>query len=108
MKLQVTLFHKDNKYKPVSTIVEVESMNYYNSHKAEVQKKAIEEIGRVRYLTPSELIKEGYTKIKVREYDLVEIKKQEELRHKINLIKYIEKKRREKKRKKTLDTMCQM
>lgn len=44
MKLQVTLFHKDNKYKPMSTIVEVESMDYYNSHKAEIQKKAMKEM----------------------------------------------------------------
>lgn len=97
MKLQVTLFHKENKYKPISTIVEVESMDYYNSHKAEIQKKAMENCGHARYLTPSQLIEQGYTKVKVREYDLAEIKKQEELRHKINLIKYIEKQRKEKK-----------
>ena len=62
MKIQITLFHKDNKYKPMSTILEVESMEYYEEHKAELQKKAMLNIGHQRYLTPQEIIKNGFTK----------------------------------------------
>ena len=40
MKLQVTLFDKNKKYKPMSTIVEIESMEYYEQNKGEVQKRA--------------------------------------------------------------------
>lgn len=99
MKLQVTVFHNENKYKPMSTIVEIESMEYYKEHKQEVQKRALENIGHQRYLTPNEIIKSGYTKVKVREYDKEKIQEQQELQHKINLIKYYERKRQEKEQK---------
>ncbi len=92
----MTVFHKDNKYKPLSTILEVDSMQYYNTHKAEVQRKALANIGHFRHLTPQELIKQGYTKIKTREYDLNKIQEQQELKHRINLIKYVEKQRQNK------------
>lgn len=97
MKLQVTVFHKENKYKPMSTILEVESMDYYNEHKAEIQKRALQNIGHQRYLTPQEIIKNGYTLIKVREYDLEKIQAENEHKHKVNLLKYIQKHREEEK-----------
>lgn len=96
MKIQVTLYHKDNTYKPMSTLIEVESMEYYEQHKAELQKKALQNIGHQRYLTPSEIISRGFTKVKVREYDTEKIKAQQEYQHKVNLIKYMERKRKEK------------
>ena len=99
MKIQITLFHKDNKYKPMSTILEVESMEYYEEHKAELQKKAMLNIGHQRYLTPQEIIKNGFTNVKVREYDIDKIKAQQEFQHKVNLIKYLERKRKEKEQK---------
>ena len=37
MKLQVTFFHNEGKYKPVSTIIEVESIEQYEQHKAQEQ-----------------------------------------------------------------------
>ena len=99
MKIQITLFHKDNKYKPMSTILEVESMEYYEEHKAELQKKAMLNIAHNRKTTPQELLKQGYTKVKVREYDIKKIKAQQEYQHKVNLIKYIERKRKENEQK---------
>ena len=96
MKIQITFFQKDNKYKPVSTLLEVESMEYYEQHKAETQKRALLNIAHQRKTTPKELIDQGYTKIKVREYDIEKIKAQQEYQHKVNLIKYIERKRKEK------------
>lgn len=97
MKLQVTFFHKEGTYKPVSTIVEIESIEYYNQHTAEVQKRAIENIAHYRKMLPSELIKQGYTKVKVREYDLEKIKAQQEYQHKLNLIKKMYKEREQRK-----------
>ena len=99
IKIQLTFFQKENKYKPISTLLDVESMDYYTSHKVELQKRALLNIAHQRKTTPQELLKQGYTKIKVREYDLEKIKAQQEYQHKVNLIKYIERKRKENEQK---------
>ena len=44
IQLQVTLFDKSNKYKPISTIVKVESISYYKEHSQEVRHQAIVKI----------------------------------------------------------------
>lgn len=95
MKLQVTFFHNEGKYKPMSTILEIENMQEYNNNKAEIQKKALLTIGHYRHQTPQEIIKNGYTKVKIREYDIEKIKAQQEQQHRVNLLKYIERKRKE-------------
>ena len=69
MKLQVTLFATNGKYRPISTLINIESMEDYNEHKREYQKKAILNICHNRRTTWEELQKDSYTKIKVREYD---------------------------------------
>ena len=97
MKLQVTFFHNEGKYKPVSTVIEVESIEQYEQHKAQEQKRALINIAHYRYTTPQDLIKQGYTKVKVREYDINKIKEQQELQHRVNLLKYYARKRAEKK-----------
>lgn len=51
MKIQITFFQKDNKYKPVSTLLEVESMEYYEQHKAETQRRALLNIAHNRKTT---------------------------------------------------------
>ena len=79
MKLQITLFSNTGKYKPMSTIVEVESMEDYNNRKSEVQKRAIENICHQRYTTWNNLKKDGFTQIKVREYDLEKIAQQKKV-----------------------------
>ena len=99
MKIQVTFFQKENKYKPISIVLDVESMNYYTSHKVELQRRALLNIAHQRKTTPKELINQGYIKIKVREYDKEKIKEQQEYQHKVNLIKYIERKRKENEQK---------
>lgn len=68
IKMQVTLFDKDNKYKPLSTLIEVESLDAFQKNKKEYLKKAIINISAKRYLTISELKKQGFTSLKVREY----------------------------------------
>lgn len=37
IQLQITLFDKNNRYKPISTLVNVESVRYYNEHSTEVK-----------------------------------------------------------------------
>jgi hypothetical protein len=66
--MQVTLFDKSNKYRPISTLIEVNSIEEYNNNKKEYQQKAVQKIAAKRYLTISELKKQGYTSRKVREY----------------------------------------
>ena len=68
IKMQVTLFDKENKYKPISTLIEVKSIEEYNNNKQEYNKKAVQKIAAKRYLSISELKKQGYTRLKVREY----------------------------------------
>ena len=97
MKLQVTFFHNESKYKPVSTIIEVESIEQYEQHKAQEQRRALMNIAHYRHTTPQDLIKEGYTKVKTREYDIDKIKEQQEFQHKVNLLKYYARQRAEKK-----------
>ena len=79
--LQVTLFDVTGKYKPISTLIEVESVEYYKEHSKEVKQKAIQKICNQRYLSGKELVKLGYKKIKVRNYTLwkqIQEKKKEE------------------------------
>ena len=68
IRLQVTLFDTNNKYKPISTRVNVESVEYYKQHTKETRQKAIEKICAKRYTTPKQLAKNGYNQIKVRVY----------------------------------------
>lgn len=68
IRLQVTLFDTNNKYKPISTTVNVESVEYYKQHTKETRQKAIEKICAKRYTTPKQLAKDGYNQIKVRVY----------------------------------------
>lgn len=68
--IQVTLFDVTGKYKPISTLIEVESIDYYKEHSKEIKQKAIQKICNQRLLSGKELVKLGYTKIKVRNYTL--------------------------------------
>ena len=68
IKMQVTLFDKENKYKPISTLIEVKSIEEYNNNRQEYNKKAVQKIAAKRYLSISELKKQGYTHLKAREY----------------------------------------
>jgi len=83
MKLQITLFAINGKYRPISTIIEVESMQDYETNKAKYNTKAILNICHNRKTTWSVLKRQTYTSIKVREYDIEKINQQT----KINLIK---------------------
>lgn len=83
IKMQLTIFDKEGHYKPISTIVEVESVDYYKANKSKVQSIAIQNICHNRCISFKELQKQGYTVIKAREYDKEKIaeanKKKKEL-----------------------------
>lgn len=68
--LQITLFDSTGKYKPLSTLINVESVEYFKAHSTEIKTQAIQKICNQRYLSGKELAKLGYTTIKVRNYTL--------------------------------------
>lgn len=68
--LQVTLFDCNNRYKPISTLIEVEDLDYFAKNSKEVKTRAIQRICNQRGLSGKELVKLGYTIIKVRNYSL--------------------------------------
>lgn len=68
--IQITLFDVTNKYKPISTLIEVESIEYYRLHKEECKRRAYQKICDQRGLTGKELVKMGYRKTAVRNYTL--------------------------------------
>lgn len=81
IQLQVTLFDKQNRYKPISTLINVESVAYYNEHSKEVKQRALIKICQQRYWTNKELKKYNYTTCKVRIYDKEKIEKEKKERY---------------------------
>lgn len=68
--LQFTLFDINGKYKPISTLVKVESVRWFREHEQEIKTKAIQQICNQRRLSGKELAKLGYVRLKVRNYNL--------------------------------------
>lgn len=68
--IQITLFDVNNKYKPISTLIEVESIEWFREHEKECRLKAIKKICLKRGWTGKELLNYGYKKIKARNYTL--------------------------------------
>ena len=75
-KIQVTLKCATGKYKPVSTIIEVPSIAGYNKRKKEYDDKAITKICQSRLWSAEDLVRFGYTKKVVREWDPEKIAKE--------------------------------
>ena len=68
--IQITLFDVNNKYKPVSTIIEVESVDWFREHVKECKLTAIKKICLQKGWTGKQLLELGYKKIKARNYTL--------------------------------------
>lgn len=77
-QIQVTLVSTTGKYKPVSTIITVESVRYFKEHKQECINKAITKICQKRLWSAADLKRYGYTKVKTREYDKEKIQQEYE------------------------------
>lgn len=86
-KIQVTIVDKDNKYKPMSTIIEVESFEVFNADKKKYLKSAIAKICCQRHSSYKELTKGMNVDIKIREYDLKKIQAQKDEMKKQAIIK---------------------
>lgn len=69
MDLQVTLFDVSGRYKPISTLISVESLEYYHKHSKQVKMKAITYICQKRSWSGADLKRLGYTSCKVRVYN---------------------------------------
>lgn len=67
--IQFTLFDKQRRYKPVSCLINVENIEYFNEHKKEVQTQGIIKICQQRGWTQKDLVRYGYTTCKTREYN---------------------------------------
>lgn len=82
---QVTLFTTDGKYKPVSTIVnydtDVAPDRDQKAHIREIKNKGVKQICQKRYWTSRDLLKYGYTKCKIREYDKEKIEREQKERY---------------------------
>ena len=81
LQIQVTLFDKEKRYKPISTLVKVESIEYFNTHKQEVKTEAIRQICAKRYWTFHNLKKFGYTQCKMRVYNKDKLKEEAKQRY---------------------------
>lgn len=66
--LQVTIFSNCG-YRPISAIVNVESVIWANEHMADIKKSGIEKICRKKYWDKRDLSQYGYTRCKVRLYE---------------------------------------
>ena len=81
IQIQLTLYSESGKYRPMSTIVEVESIAYYNAHKQEILNRAIQRISVQRKMDIWAMKKYGYTKLKARIYDKEKIEQENKERY---------------------------
>lgn len=70
IELQVTLFDVKNEFKPISTLIKVESVEEYKKNPNFYKMQAVQKICNKRYISGKELQEMGYTRIKVRNYTL--------------------------------------
>ena len=68
-KIQYTLYSKTNEYKPVSTIIEVETIKEVNANPDFYKQKAIQKICNQRSWSVADLKRFGYTQLKMRVYE---------------------------------------
>lgn len=73
IQIQITLFDKEGRYKPVSTLVTINDITQYRQQAKEIQKQGIIKICQKRGWTQRELRQYGYTTLKARVYNKEEI-----------------------------------
>lgn len=74
MKIQVTLFCNNGKYRPLSTLIEAPTVEEFKANFDEYKRQAILKIANQRYRDGLSLFKSGYTIIKWRIYNPTERK----------------------------------
>lgn len=79
---QVTLMSNGNKYRPVSAIVSVEAIDLADkAQRQTIVKRGTEKICAQRYWGKTDLLRYGYLKAKVREYDKEKIEQENKERY---------------------------
>lgn len=68
MRAQVTLFDKSGKYRPISTLVKIESEEDFNNNREKIKNTGIRKIMIQRNWTKRELIQYNYLTCKIRIY----------------------------------------
>lgn len=79
--MQFTFFSTTGKYKPISTLLKVESLDYYKAHTHEVQVRAIKRVCAQRYVDWAWMKENGYTTLKARIYDKEKIERENKERY---------------------------
>ena len=92
MKVQVTIFTKNGKYKPMSTVFTVADGFDIETYKQQLMQRGLREIAIKRGLTTEQLRAYGFNYAKVREYDKAKIEKEK------FITDYLNKRAREKKK----------
>ena len=90
-KVQVTIFTKNGKYKPVSIVFSVKEDYDIEENKQQLMYRGLKEIAIKRGLTVAEMRSYGFNYAKVREYDKAKIEKEK------FITDYLNKRKREKK-----------
>lgn len=75
------MYSTTGKYRPMSTLIEVESVSYYNTHVKEVQRRAVGKISAQRKMDVWRMKQLGYTKAKVRIYNKEKIEQENKERY---------------------------
>lgn len=82
MKYQITIICTSGKYKPCSTLIESEPIDLKDATaKKALLSKGVSKICAQHYWGKSDLKKYDYNKVKIREYDIVKIKKENKERY---------------------------
>jgi hypothetical protein len=76
MQIQMTLYSTKQGLKPMSTIVEVDSLEEFKTNLSKYKSKALSKISAQRYMPGNAIIKNGYTTMKWRIYNEQERKQQ--------------------------------
>jgi hypothetical protein len=76
MKVQVTIFTKNGKYKPMSTVFTVADGFDIETYKQQLMQRGLREIAIKRGVTTEQLRAYGFNYAKVREYDKAKIEKE--------------------------------
>lgn len=67
-RIQFTMYSTTGKYKPISTVIAVESISWAKEHKEELKQRGVAKICVDRKTDVWALQRNGYTKIKMRVY----------------------------------------
>lgn len=79
--IQVTLYDRQGKYRPVSALCKVESIEWFKEHREEVKVAGVVKICQKRGWTQRELEKYNYKTCKMRVYDPEQIKQEAKERY---------------------------